>query len=248
MMSRRALLITAVLLLLLLMAGAGLWLYSDDGQPPGTAEADAEAAVIKPQLGAPREPFEVGSAAGESAQDDLRRAGVGADDATELGKLTGNLLAAYQAGDASAFRQLLESQGLQPDTRSDEDWMRQVAHFVGANFYPEHASWSALLVRGAPVTEEARKNVVSFPGELYIEKALDAPRGPNDVVDARQAGATQVRLRLPAELKDAYGAATLCQVELTFTRRPSDGQWLLTRSALRNVPKEHYAITAPPIR
>lgn len=190
----------------------------------------------------------------ELALDDLGSQAVGGLDGAEaLADVTTAFLGVYQSADAAAFRDLLRSQGLEPDMLPTEEqyverFKRLASHVMGAKFYPEHSEWAVLVLGGRCVLPESNRptNTTVGGGAKYVMR-LDSPRGPSDIVDAERAKATQVRLLLPADLTDAEGKITRCRLELVFTRRPSDGEWLLTGTGLQNVPLGH-PIGSPPLR
>jgi hypothetical protein len=105
------------------------------------------------------------------------------------------------------------------------------------------------MIDGTIVAVEPSPRPEGLPEDgKRISSRLHAPRGPSDVIDPVRAKATQARLLIPAEVTDATGQRTFLRIELTFTRRESDGDWILTASGLHDARNDRPGLAAPPLK
>ena len=233
--------------------GLGVFaLYRDAGSTSADGMGSAADEFRPAVLGTSAPPVPAGRRAGEIASRQLSRRVLREGDAEKLGAAASAYLAAFHAGDAAAFHKVLDDQQLVADTPSSTDPGATAAagalrHMADAELYPEKATWSTLVVDGKANPSGMNDDFPDLPGTIRYTRRPDTPRGPKDVPDAGAAGTTQLRLLIPAKAKDAAGKAVYCRLELLFTRRPADGEWILTGTGFANVPAGA-RFGAPPVR
>lgn len=199
--------------------------------------------------GQPAEPAAVGEAAAELAGQ-LPRTVVSRTDAQKLGSAVTEALDAYTAGDVDQFKSMLTSRGLTPDPRwegedADPAFLKACQTLLGAKLYPRDAKWIVLLEDGREAADAPKPDDVAVGGVTY-EGQYPVNRGPNDVRNPVAARTTQLRLIIPMEAQNVEGRPMRCRIALTFTRRPSDGEWLVTGIRVEDVPMMAVPVAGAP--
>ena len=269
-MRHRSPLIIVLVSLTAILIAVGGWLVTRPDSPTAVSGADAVSGT--PTAGVQRTPAVVRNyvdperttlAAAVSAA--VRKGSIipslTSSDAGKIGSRAAEAIAVYtdQEGGWVEFDRFMLTQGLTtPDTpragRDEASWAARTATLRGTTVELEKVAVKPRVVRGRPLPNEPNVPMFASFSAFNAGPSGPAPRGSNDVADPLTAGATVVEVLVPARLRTrAVPGYTTGEEEfdgrigLTMTKRPSDGEWILTGVSLRDVPNGQ-PVAVPPLR
>lgn len=125
-----------------------------------------------------------------------------------------------------------------PSSVTSTMWPARAATLIGASIDPSTFSVKHTVVRGKRQPD---------PQMPVGQSMLSVTRGfqREGTVDVEAVGADAFAIRVRAVMRDIGGQTFDGVLEYEFTKRPSDGRWVISRIAIENIPPDFTCILPP---